>query len=294
MLGMKDLRISYVLAFGLLILQAPWLCWANPLATMAHLQGPRCKEYELNFSSSSQQQAQEGQNLGFTLQLDAPACKNINIRLNHISTGQLGVHYGGLTQPLELQIPRGQSQVSYSYTSLSNTLADGGALNGLYVSGSLNEGIKVRLGNIYTHVQSLLDDDGNLGGGVSEVFSGQGHTCAIKSNQELWCWGDNSSGQVGASGNNFVPRPSLVGHIKYTKLVAGSYNTCGITVQGYLRCWGDNYYQQIVENNTPYIWAPVTVEQESQWVELAMGIGHSCAINDGGWLTAGVLTITDR
>lgn len=32
--------------------------------------------------------------------------------------------------------------------------------------------------------------------GVVDVACGQGHACAVRSDNDVWCWGDNWAGQV--------------------------------------------------------------------------------------------------
>jgi len=77
------------------------------------------------------------------------------------------------------------------------------------------------------------------------------HSCAI-ANGQLYCWGDNSKGQLGTGDKVDKSVPTAiatgVGQIFYnktiTKVAVGTGNTCAIA-DGQLYCWGDNTYGQL-------------------------------------------------
>ena len=65
------------------------------------------------------------------------------------------------------------------------------------------------------------------------------HTCAIRTNQTLWCWGDNSNGQLGqANTKQSLKRQQVPG--KWSTVSAGGWTTCGTKTNGTLWCWGRN------------------------------------------------------
>ena len=93
----------------------------------------------------------------------------------------------------------------------------------------------------------------------SAVAAGNLHTCAITTEGEVYCWGDNSRGQseipiglLGTSADAEIPSP------RFTKIVAGGYHTCVLEAEttiavapmreggadtipaGSIVCWGDN------------------------------------------------------
>ena len=65
-----------------------------------------------------------------------------------------------------------------------------------------------------------------------QVSAGTYHTCGVKTDGTLACWGDNSYGQR--------PRPRGT----FTAVSAGSLHTCGVKTDGTLACWGSNGYGQ--------------------------------------------------
>jgi alpha-tubulin suppressor-like RCC1 family protein len=94
-------------------------------------------------------------------------------------------------------------------------------------------------------------------GTVKALSAGSGHTCAIKSDDTLRCWGWNIVGQSDV--------PPDLGTVKAVS--AGDYHTCAIKTDDTLACWGDNYYEQS------------TIPPDLGTVKVVNGgEGHTCAI----------------
>lgn len=95
---------------------------------------------------------------------------------------------------------------------------------------------------------------------ISGIESGNFTTCSLQSGQ-LFCWGDNTSGQVGDGTKVDRTSPVLVRGVLEGKMVVavatGISHTCAIA-RGYtdpvtsnrLYCWGDNTYAQFGSGNT--------------------------------------------
>jgi alpha-tubulin suppressor-like RCC1 family protein len=66
--------------------------------------------------------------------------------------------------------------------------------NTIYCWGSQLNGL---LGNGVDSLADLREPNKIDGVDWIEVAAGSGHTCAMKANNTLWCWGDNSYGQLG-------------------------------------------------------------------------------------------------
>jgi alpha-tubulin suppressor-like RCC1 family protein len=66
-------------------------------------------------------------------------------------------------------------------------------------------------------------------------------TCGIQADQSLWCWGDNSSGELGDG--TLVPSTSPIevpGGKSWLSVSSGPAHTCAIDAAHQLWCWGDN------------------------------------------------------
>ena len=85
----------------------------------------------------------------------------------------------------------------------------------------------------------------------SSVSAGTNHTCAIKTDGSLYCWGSNYSGQIGIGSVDEVfglgqDTPVQVGtDSDWRSVSAGSLNTCAVKTNNDLYCWGINTNGQI-------------------------------------------------
>lgn len=98
------------------------------------------------------------------------------------------------------------------------------------------------------------------------ITAGAGHTCAIDTESNAWCWGDDFDGQLGDGDNRATqvksPVPvAVAGGRLFTALATGEDHTCGIDVAGGAWCWGSDTWGA-VGNGGPasgYHYAPVRV-----------------------------------
>jgi alpha-tubulin suppressor-like RCC1 family protein len=60
------------------------------------------------------------------------------------------------------------------------------------------------------------------------VSAGGYHTCALRTDGTLACWGYNAYGQATPPAGTF------------SQVSAGYYHTCGVRTDGTLACWGNN------------------------------------------------------
>lgn len=115
-----------------------------------------------------------------------------------------------------------------------------------------------------------------------EVVGGVRHTCGIKSDGWLYCWGTDTWGVLGNGGN--VPTtntPIAVGSDKWIAITAGDEHNCGIKIDGKLYCWGHNLYGQIGDGSQANINVfkdvPTAIGND-QWIAVKAGNNHTCAI----------------
>ncbi len=92
------------------------------------------------------------------------------------------------------------------------------------------------------------------------ITAGDRHTCAIASGGAAYCWGDNSSGQLGdgTTTSRSTPLP-VSGELSFATLSAGGAHTCGLTTDGEVYCWGANSDGQLGDGTTTSRMAPVRV-----------------------------------
>jgi alpha-tubulin suppressor-like RCC1 family protein len=110
-----------------------------------------------------------------------------------------------------------------------------------------------------TRVSSLTDVAAVSANGRSVLGQNTGfdsHTCALKTNGSVWCWGANPYGQIGdgTTTDRLVPTPVLCNAIAVT---AGQDHTCALRGDGSIWCWGLNTYGQLGTGTTTESLVPV-------------------------------------
>lgn len=163
-------------------------------------------------------------------------------------------------------------------------------------------------------------------GGVkfASVAAGWLHACGISTAGTLYCWGNNTSGQLGIGIVDSVPHApvAIASSLKFRTVALSARSTCAISVDDQLLCWGYNGLGQLGDGTTTTRPAPTLVAVARKWKDVAMGGGfvegttvtspagmaqggitHACALDDGGaifcwgWNGAGQLgdgSKTDR
>jgi len=89
-----------------------------------------------------------------------------------------------------------------------------------------------------------------------QVSAGLFHTCAVRNEGSVQCWGSNSYGQR----DNVPPG-------NFTSVDAGAYHNCGIKIDGTVKCWGRNDEGQ-------------SENQVGLYIQLDAGYNHTCAVRD--------------
>jgi alpha-tubulin suppressor-like RCC1 family protein len=117
---------------------------------------------------------------------------------------------------------------------------------------------------------------------LSEVVSlakGVEHTCALKDDGSVKCWGFNSAGQLGDGTKADRNLPTAVlGITDAVSVSAGWEHTCALLANGTVSCWGRNLEGQLGLGHLMDQLSPTLVPGLSGVVALELGIYHSCAL----------------
>ena len=139
-------------------------------------------------------------------------------------------------------------------------------------------------------------EDVDVGENVLKLALGQRFTCALLESQNIKCWGNNSSGQLGL-GHNFYrsnQKPSFLHPIDFgttatpIDIAAGSHHACALFETGQIKCWGYNRYGQLGYAHTKSIGNAETLDEVGfvnvggRVVSLSLGLNYTCALLDGG------------
>jgi len=107
----------------------------------------------------------------------------------------------------------------------------------------------------YTTEGQLNAVPGDPGGGavldsnVKDISVSEFHSCALKSDNSIYCWGRDSYGETGEitgfssrEGYDYLMVPALVsGSYSYVSISLGNVISCGLLTDGTIRCWGTNF-----------------------------------------------------
>ena len=127
--------------------------------------------------------------------------------------------------------------------------------------------------------------------------AGFSHTCAIDTAGAVWCWGANSSSQLGFQctaedrdpncGATATPRRvSIPGapddrSPRFVQVSAGHWHSCAVSEKGNVYCWGSNAASQL---GSPGLSEPRFAGSPNKYKQVSAGNRHTCAVTTAGTL----------
>jgi len=116
-----------------------------------------------------------------------------------------------------------------------------------------------------------------------DIVTGGGHACAIVEGGSLFCWGGNTSGQLGNGTATHAPRPVRVAGVATVVSVAvGTAHTCALRQDGSVLCWGSGADGRLGNGGAGGSRTPAAVAGLGAARALAAGDRHTCALLAGG------------
>jgi alpha-tubulin suppressor-like RCC1 family protein len=125
--------------------------------------------------------------------------------------------------------------------------------------------------------------------------AGNEHTCALKANGSVVCWGRNSTGALGdGTTTTKVITTAVAGLTDAVGISAGggttsstagnvyAGRTCALRANGSTVCWGNNSSGELGDGSTIGKTTPVAVTGLTDTVAISAGAGHTCAIKANG------------
>ena len=97
------------------------------------------------------------------------------------------------------------------------------------------------------------------GGTFRQVSAGGNYTCGLRTDSEVLCWGNDDYQQATPPGGTF------------RQVSAGGFHTCGLRTDGGVACWGYDDYGQA----TP---------PEGTFRQISAGVTHTCGVKTDGEL----------
>jgi alpha-tubulin suppressor-like RCC1 family protein len=116
--------------------------------------------------------------------------------------------------------------------------------------------------------------------------------CAIASDDLMYCWGDNTSGQLGDGTTNFSPVPvavdmsGVLSGKTIKDFTSNNYTTCAIASDDKVYCWGYGADGSLGDGNSVNSLVPVAVDSTGalsgkKIVEIKSSYASICAMDDG-------------
>lgn len=194
--------------------------------------------------------------------------------------GQLGQgSSGGLSQvPLHVSLPYPAVAIAASNYHTCAALSNGTAYCwGLGTQGRLGTGDGID----HYYPSQVFVSGGIPIGSVDSITLGAAHSCAHLSGGSMYCWGANSSGQLGDTttiSKNYATQVYNMAS-SVTSISAYQNHTCAIKIGG-VYCWGENTTGQLgdgttINRNSPNSIATLSTGMSS----VSTGANHSCAVS---------------
>jgi alpha-tubulin suppressor-like RCC1 family protein len=120
--------------------------------------------------------------------------------------------------------------------------------------------------------------------GAKSVASGGFHSCAIKADGKVACWGQDGSGQLGDEDpGDYSTTPVDVHGITVANpakaLALGDSHSCAILADGTVKCWGHNFFGELGDGTTTERSVATAVTGlAADAAAITAGESHTCVI----------------
>ncbi len=112
---------------------------------------------------------------------------------------------------------------------------------------------------------------------VVAISAGRSHSCAVRSDGTVVCWGADDLGQLGNGTTNALTNAPVVvpGIDDAVALSAGPDYSCVVRSGGTVACWGSGS-QGLVEAGAIVVRAPADVHGADNAMAITTGLGSAC------------------
>lgn len=126
---------------------------------------------------------------------------------------------------------------------------------------------------------------------IAAITAGGSFSCALGSDGLVFCWGDNSAGELGNGGPpsgsplavSTAPLTTAAG-VRAIDLAAGDAFICALLSDASVSCWGQNSLGELGNGSTTSSTVPVVSKLAHSAVALGAGSTHACAIRSDGFV----------
>jgi alpha-tubulin suppressor-like RCC1 family protein len=106
--------------------------------------------------------------------------------------------------------------------------------------------------------------------------------CGISKDKLIYCWGDNSKGQLGNGGKGAGAQPILatVGQVRFDSISVGGAHACALSTTRQAYCWGDDAAGQLGDRRRVISTTPIPVAGNLTFSSITAGRRHTCGISN--------------
>jgi len=134
---------------------------------------------------------------------------------------------------------------------------------------------------------TMLTISGETDQSWKEMKFDKQYQCGIRSDDSLWCWGNNPEGQLGTGDRDERTIPTKVvtgeGDETWNKIILKEDYLCGIKMDGSLWCWGENNNGCLGSGDTSDKLSPnkiVTGDMDENWKDLFLDDRFGCGLKE--------------
>jgi alpha-tubulin suppressor-like RCC1 family protein len=118
------------------------------------------------------------------------------------------------------------------------------------------------------------------------IAASQHHSCGVRGDGTLWCWGKNPYLEIGAADatRSFLIPTQVGTDVDWAEVGAGWFHGCALKRDGRLSCWGRAIEGQLGQGGGNPVRVPTRVAMPMQWQRIALGGFDTCGVDDTGSL----------
>lgn len=172
-------------------------------------------------------------------------------------------------------------------TDVAWSIVDAGASHacGIRVDQTLacwGANLRGQIGNADNTDQKSPVDVVVTGASWLSVSAGSEFSCAVTTDHRLYCWGLNTSRQLGnglATSSN-VPVQESTEASDWVSVSTGSGFACGIKTDGSRWCWGANNLGQAGDGTSTALNNPTLIPSDTAWTRIVSGELAACGVDE--------------